>query len=364
MATFPLRVVDRRMEATDTASLWLAVPADLKSVFAYRPGQFVTVEAEIDGEPLARQYSLSSSPEDDRHLRITVKKVPGGRVSSWLVDRVATGDVLSVAPPRGRFLGEPDRPHHVILLAAGSGIAPILPIARHLSACADPHRVTLVYGNRRLPDIALHDEVRQLAATRPNLSVELALTGPEADWTGLRGRIDAALLAARYPDWRTGAQRDFPVQVYLCGPQGMMDAAESFFLERGLEPAAIRRESFDLVLDEADEEPPIEVSCAAEPGTSGACTELRALVGGESYSVAVGAGESLLAALLRIGADVPFSCQEGTCSSCIAKLRAGCVTVRAGVLKTLRREDLDEGLILACLAHPRTTAVTIDFDDI
>jgi ferredoxin-NADP reductase len=351
------------MEATDIASLWLAIPSDLKGAFVYRPGQFITVETELDGERLARQYSLSSSPDDDRHLRITVKKVPGGRVSSWLVDRVASGDILSVAAPRGRFLGDVEGPHHVILLAAGSGIAPILPIARHLAAGPDPHHLTLIYGNRRPSDIALHDEVKRLAAAWPNVSVELALTRPEENWPGLCGRIDAELLLARYGAWRKSAC-NLPLRIYLCGPQGMMDAAEGFFLEQGLAPSSIRRESFDLVLDEEEDGPPIEVSCADEPGVSGSCNELCALVGGESHKVEIGAEESLLAALLRGGADVPFSCQEGTCSSCIAKLRKGSVAVRPGVLKTLRREDLDEGLILACLARPRTTAVTIDFDDI
>ncbi|HVZ00081.1 MAG TPA: ferredoxin--NADP reductase [Dongiaceae bacterium] len=353
MATFPLRVVERRMEATDTASLWLAVPSDLKATFAHRPGQFVTVEAEIEGETLARQYSLSSSPQDE-HLRITVKKIPGGRVSTWLVDEVEIGQLVAVAPPRGRFLGALDRPHRVLLLAAGSGIAPILPIARHLAA---DHDVTLVYGNRSRADIALHDEVRNLAKA----TVELALTRPDESWDGLRGRIDAELIAARYPRWRDS---DLPVQVYLCGPEGMMDGAEAFLAANGVAKAAIRRESFDLVLDDADDEPPIEVACPDGAGVAGDCTELKALVGGESHTVNVEAGESLLAALLRAGADVPFSCQEGTCSSCIVKLRAGTVAVRPGILKTLRREDLDEGLVLACLARPRTVSVTIDFDEI
>jgi ferredoxin-NADP reductase len=364
MTTYPLRVRQKRQETPDCVSLWLEIPTDLKQTFEHRAGQFITVEADIGDEHLARQYSLSSLPGDEGGLRITVKKLPGGRVSTWLTENVKEGDLIEVAPPRGRFFQPPDGAHRVLLLAAGSGIAPILPIARHLLDEGNGHRVTLGYGSRHADEIILGAEVDELPGRHGSCKVEHVLSRPAAGWEGLSGRIDAALIRARMSDW-TGQGSYLPLTVYLCGPESFMDAAEAHLLAEGLDPSAIRRESFDLVLDDADDEPPIEVAGSDAPGEDAAiCESITAIVGGEEVSVTPEPGETILGALLRIEADVPFSCQEGTCSSCISKLKQGKASVAAGVRKTLRPDDLGEGLVLACLAKPKTKSIVIDFDDI
>lgn len=364
MSTYALRVTRKDRETADCASLWLEVPTDLNTAFQHRPGQFLTLTAEIGGESFTRQYSISSLWGDARGLRITIKKVRGGKVSTWIVDEVEAGDIIEVAAPRGVFFKSLDGAHRVLLLACGSGIAPILPIAQKLLRDGAGHRVALVHGSRNTDEIILRGEVDQISEHYRTAQLEHVLSRPDPDWSGARGRIDAAYLTARGSGWHPGAEH-LPLMIYLCGPEAFMDGAEGHFLAQGVDPSAIRRESFDLVLADDESEPPLIVSGTQTAGeASETCEEIVANVGGEEARVVPEAGETILGALLRAEAPVPYSCQEGTCSSCISKLKEGTAHVRPGVLKSLRQDDLDGGLVLSCLARPASKKILIDFDDI
>jgi ferredoxin-NADP reductase len=358
VTTYPLRVAQRREETGDTASFWFEVPGDLRTAFSYRTGQFLTIEEEIGGETVARQYSLASVPELDQRLQITVKRIPDGRMSTWLVSDVSEGDVLEVAAPRGRLYTPADDPRHYLLLAAGSGIVPLLAIARHVRNQDRRHQVTLAYGNRRTESIILRADVDRLASD--GVAVEHVLSRPPEDWAGPPGHVDPAYLAERWSDWTSCG---LPLSVFLCGPEAFMTAAEEWLVSRGVNIDDIRKESFDLVLNDDDSEPDLLVPEDQE-GEPEECQELSATVGGEEITVTPEPGEALLSALLRVSDDVPFSCQEGTCASCIVKLTEGQVGIRPGVLQTLRPADLKEGTILACLSRARSARVRIDFDDI
>jgi ferredoxin-NADP reductase len=359
MSTYPLKVARRRQETPDTASFWFDVPVDLRTAFTYRTGQFLTIEEEIGGETVARQYSLASVPDLDEQLQITVKRIPGGRMSTWLVDKVQEGDVLEVATPRGRLYTPADEARHYLLLAAGSGIVPLLAIGRQVAHAPLGHQVTLAYGNRHAESIILRAAVDALAGD--GAVVEHVLSRPPDSWSGPRGHVDPGYLATRWPDWSASP---LPPAVFLCGPEEFMSAAEQFLVERGVDINDIRKESFDLVLNDDDGEPDLLVPEAHDVDGHGQCVSLTAVLGGEEIEVTPEPGEALLTALLRVSDDVPFSCQEGTCSSCIVKLTEGQVGVRPGVLETLRPSDLDDRLILACLSRGRTETVRIDFDDI
>jgi len=360
--TYPLKVVRRRRETEDTVSLWFDVPKDLATPMTYRTGQFIAVEEELGGESVTRQYSLASVPELDDRLQITVKRIPGGRMSTWLVDEVEEGDILEVESPRGRLYVPAEEPRHYLLIAAGSGIVPLAAIARHVRhrARADgiDHRVTLLYGNRHEDTIILRGEVDDLAAQ--GVHVEHVLSRPPAGWTGATGHVDPGFLESRWD----GLADERPLSVFLCGPEDFMDAAEKWLVERGVPLDDIRKESFDLVLNDDDSEPAMVVPAEAADDEEEDCFLLTAMLGGEEIEVTPEPGERLLSALLRVSEDVPFSCQEGTCSSCIVRLTDGSVAVRPHVLQTLRPGDLGEGLILACLSQARTESVRIDFDDI
>jgi ferredoxin-NADP reductase len=359
VSTYPLKVARRRQETADTASFWFDIPIDLRTVFDYRTGQFLTIEEELGGETIARQYSLASVPELDERLQITVKRIPDGRMSSWLVDSVKEGDVLEVAAPRGRLYTPPEQARHVLLLAAGSGIVPLLAIGRHALSQDRGHRVTLAYGNRHPESIILRGDVDALAPA--GATVEHVLSRPPQQWPGYGGHVDPEYLAERWFDWTSGP---LPISVFLCGPEDFMSAAEKFLVEQGVDVNDIRKESFDLVLNDDDSEPDLLVPQDYDLDEPEDCFMLTAVLGGAVIEVTPEPGEPLLTALLRVSDDVPFSCQEGTCSSCIVKLVDGQVGIRPGVLQTLRPADLEEGLILACLSRARTESIRIDFDDV
>ncbi|TCK21319.1 ferredoxin--NADP reductase [Pseudonocardia endophytica] len=362
MATYTLRVDKRVQETDDTVSLYFRVPGDLATTFGYRPGQFVAVEDDPAGEDISRQYSLSSVPGTDPWLRITVKRIDGGAMSTYLVDRVSEGDLLEIAPPRGRLYVPTDEPRHYLILAAGSGVAPLVAIARHVLDGGGDDRITFLYGNRTEDGIILREEVDALA-THPRVQVRHVLSRPGEDWIGDRGRVDPAYLKGL---WESLADPR-PLSVFLCGPEEFMTAAEEFLVERGVDINDIRKESFDLVLNDSDDDGADDLLVpddAADGTEEPVAARVIAVVGGEEYEAETEADEPLLSALLRSGADVPFSCQEGTCASCIVKLAEGKVRIRPGVLQTLRPDDLQEGVVLACLSRARTDRVRIDFDDI
>jgi len=367
MNTYPLRVIGKRAETDDAASLILEVPVDLKPAFDYRAGQFITVVREVDGEPVARQYSLSSTPDIDEDLRITVKKVPGGAMSGWLVDTVEVGQTIEVSPPRGRFFVPLAEPGHVLLLAAGSGIAPLYAIARQLLLAGLGHRVSLAYGNRNQDSIILRDDLEQLARRHGDtvFSMEHVLSRPGPGWNGATGHVDPGFLADRLSRWRDASP--LPLHIYLCGPEGFMDNARECLVAQGVDANAIRHESFDLILNDDENEPDLIVRADGSednPESDVHCERVVACVGGEECEIVPEEGEPILAALLRGGADVPYSCQEGTCSSCISKVTEGVVKMRPIALKTLQQSDLDDGLILACQARPASRTVRIDFDEL
>lgn len=359
MTRYPLRLVQRRQESPDAVSLSFEVPVDLRSAFTHQPGQFVSVAIQTDGQTLERSYSISSLPRSDAPmLRITVKRVPGGKVSNWLVDQACPGQLIDVATPRGRFYVDPREPVHAVLLGAGSGVAPLVPIARTLCA-GGRHRVTFACGQRTAADLLLRDEIEALCGS-PGCTVLLRLSRAGADGAGGRGRIDRAFVADQVACWR---KPGLPLQVYLCGPEAFMNDALDALRSAGIPDDQIRRESFTLCADADSDEPGLVVA-GAEAGETGDCAVVSACASGMEGEATYEAGEGLLASLLRANAAVPYSCQEGTCASCIAALKHGTVELHPAVLRVLGQSDLDQHLILACLARPRSTRVHIDFDDL
>src|SRR5258708_18617675 len=221
-------------------------------VFRHQPGQFVSLAMDGDGQSLERSYSISSLPDIHPWLRITVKRLPAGKVSGWLVEQVQAGTVIELAAPRGRFFDPPANPVHAVLLGAGSGIAPLVPIAKHLSS-AGTHRVSLICGQRTEADLILRDELEALSGQQ-DCRVSLRLSRPEPGWTGGRGRVDDGYIARHLPGWR---EARMPLVFYLCGPEAFMREADDALRACGVAAATIRRESFALTPEEETGEPGI-----------------------------------------------------------------------------------------------------------
>ncbi|MFG1426786.1 2Fe-2S iron-sulfur cluster-binding protein [Roseixanthobacter glucoisosaccharinicivorans] len=371
MARHSLMVVEKIREADDTCSLRLQLPPDAPEVFTYRPAQFVHVRGMVDGQPVERSYSLSSTPGVDDHFQLTVKKVEGGALSPFLVERVQNGDWLEITEPQGRFFDEDrDQPRHYLLFAAGSGISPLFSILKWVLAKARGDIVTLVYASRCESGIIFRSELDALALAHPGqLRLIHILSRPGGSWTGEAGRLDAERIG-RLLD---GHDRDaLPEIAYLCGPDAFMSLVAETLAQRGLDPRDIRHESFlvtDAVsADTLDDATTVRIVPAGAPDdlpiATAPQTELTVEIDGEERVIHPRAGETILAALQREEIDAPFSCQEGTCLSCMCRVEEGAVRMRRHDLIGLTPEDLGAGIALACLSRAEGERARVSFEDV
>ncbi len=336
----PLRVARIVRETRDAVSVFLEDPSGRGLEFV--PGQFLTVEVEVDGRRLRRAYSLSTPPHSGESA-ITVKRIEGGRVSGHLNERLREGDVLHVLGPSGSFTVEPDpeADRHLVLLAGGSGITPIMSIARAVLATEPSSRVTLVYGNRGPADVIFRDALDALAAEhRPRFVVDHVLSDPPEGWTGATGMLDRATVEARLEALGTGG--DAHTDYYVCGPDPMRAAVREVLRARRVPAARIHEEVFVRPELRGDERP--------LPDTD---QTLHVRRDGLERTALVRPGQTLLEAGLSTGIALPFSCAMGGCAECKCKLREGEVVMEEP--NCLTEEERSEGWVLTCVSRPLGT---------
>lgn len=330
----PLRVVDVVDETPDTRSFVLDVPSELEQTFAYSAGQFCTFRATIDGEPVVRSYSMSSSPDTDDRFVTTVKRVPGGRMSNWMNDVLAPGHTIEVMRPTGLFvLRDTDEP--IVAFAGGSGITPVISIVK--SALATTARsIRLVYANRDAGSVIFGRELDRLrAASGGRLDLHHHLDGE-------RGFLEAAACAALASD-RVDA--DF----YVCGPTAYMDVVQDGLSAIGVDGTHVFVERFVATGEVATEVP-----------TAGVTESVVIKLSGAHKTVEYHAGDTVLETARRGGLNPPFSCEQGNCATCMAHLDAGEVRMRAN--NALTPEEIDDGWVLTCQSLPTTPEVVVDYD--
>jgi ferredoxin-NADP reductase len=324
------RVVD---ETPDTRSYVLDIPPELEETFVYAAGQFCTFRATIDGEPLVRCYSMSSSPDLDEPFTTTVKRVPGGRMSNWVNDTVAPGAVIDVLRPTGLFVLH-DRAAPIVAFAGGSGITPVISIIKSALVATD-RAVRLVYANRDADAVIFAGELDRLRAEHPDrLAVHHHL-----DSEG--GFLDAAGCAALAGD-------DTEADFYLCGPGPYMDTVEAGLTSRGVDAGRVFIERF--VLPE---------TAPAEPEGS-LTTSVVVQIANRQTRLPYRSGDTILETARRGGLNPPYSCEQGNCATCMAHLDEGSVTMR--VNNALTPAEVDEGWVLTCQAVPNSAEVVVDYD--
>ncbi|WP_280506145.1 ferredoxin--NADP reductase [Nocardia farcinica] len=304
----------------------------------YLPGQFLTVRIPDADAGGARCYSLASSPHADPAMKFTVKRVPGGRGSNWLCDTVCAGDELEVLPPAGVFtpasLDEP-----VVLVAGGSGITPVISIAKSvLSGGAGD--VVLVYANRDQDSVIFADELRELEARFPD---RLAVVHILESVQGYPTRRTLSLLLRPFAD------RD----AYICGPEPLMDLAASVCRSEGFAPGRVHTERFLSLHSD-----PFAAGAPPAADAEIAC-RVRVRIDGADHEVGWQAGRTLLDALLAAGVQAPYSCREGACSACVCTLTEGRVTLARN--DVLTDDDLADGYILACQAEPVDERIVVEY---
>lgn len=339
-----------------------AADADL---FAYQAGQYLTLKFVVNGKEERRAYSMSSAPRDEE-ISVTVKRVEGGIVSNHIANHVKAGDLVEVMPPQGRFLVKPDPAarRDYYLFGAGSGITPLMSILRTLLEEEPKSRVHLLYGNRDEQNIIFD---QQLAALQKRHEGQLLVRhilsrpikekagglrglfgGGKVSWNGSVGRIDIKAVQTFLNDY-PGAVAD--KQYYICGPGQMIDNVEQALLGLGVKKAVIHSERF------------VSANAAKQksvPTNPVAGAKAFVKLGGKDLEVEVKSGQTILDALLEDGATPPYSCLAGACSTCMAKVTKG--GVKMEVCFAIDDDEIAEGYILACQAHPTTPEVYVEFE--
>jgi ring-1,2-phenylacetyl-CoA epoxidase subunit PaaE len=340
-----LRVAAVELEGDDARAVTFAVPPGLRDTFRFQPGQYLTLR---HGD-LRRSYSVCAAPGEAP--RVGVRLVPGGAFSSWLHAALKPGDPIDVMEPEGRFGAALARqPRHVLAVAGGSGITPILSILKAHLAAAPGNRATLLYGNRRAASTMFKEELEDLKnrhLTRFTLHAVFSREGVDSPLHA--GRLDAPKVA-------TFLRLAGPVdEAFVCGPHAMNDEVEAALLAAGLPRERVHIERFGVPPEAG------EVSHAPQPGDA-ATAVVTVVRDGLVREVPFGAGdESILAAAARAGLDVPYSCKSGVCATCRCKLQEG--QVRMDRNFALKPADLAAGFVLACQAHPLTGRVRVSFDE-
>lgn len=335
----PVKEVVR--ETDDARSFVLDVPGDLRETFRYRAGQFCTFRVIIDGTQQLRSYSMSSAPETDPDLTVTVKRLPGGRVSNWFNDAVSAGDVLEMTKPAGVFtVREGERP--VVGICGGSGVTPVISIAKSVLASSQ-RSVKLLFANREPASVLFEQTLGDLAAQhRSRFEVQHHFDSDA-------GLLDAGAIA-QFADGSLDA--DF----YLCGPLPFMDLAETALSAAGVDPDRILIERFDAA------PAPAEAVATPPDAASEHTEEVTIVLKGTKHRVAYHAGDTVLETARRGGLSPPFSCEAGDCATCMALLQEGSVTMRAN--NALTPEEVEEGWILTCQSLPQASAVTVEYEDL
>jgi ferredoxin-NADP reductase len=322
-------------ETADTRSFVLEIPPECERNFAYAAGQFCTFRAVIDGEPVVRSYSMSSSPDTDDPFTTTVKRVPGGRMSNWMNDALAPGSTIDVMRPTGLFVLH-DRDVPIVAFAGGSGITPVISIIKSaLVTTARP--IVLVYANRTADAVIFANELAHLqAAHGDRLTVHHHL-----DAEG--GFLDAVGCAA----FVEHAHAD----LYVCGPGPYMDTVEAGLAIAGVAPDHVFIERFAL----PDEAPAAATDAATEVPES-----LVIRLDRRKHTVAYHAGDTILETARRGGLGPPFSCEAGNCATCMAHLDEGSVAMR--VNNALSEDELADGWVLTCQSLPTSAELVVNYD--
>ena len=346
-----LSVKNIKRETDKAISISFNLPENLKDTFAFQAGQYITLKTDINGNEVRRDYSLCVSPKSG-DLKIAVKEVKDGTFSAYANNTLNAGDTLEVAPPKGRFVFEPNdsKTKNIALFAAGSGITPILSIIKCALEEEVHSKVILVYGNKTTKDTMFLNELLELQhAHKDRFSIQFVFSQQDED-DAIFGRIEKSTVNYVMKNKHKHVDVD---AFYLCGPEAMIHAVKDVLTEHNIDESRIHFELFKAAkLAEVKEDAP------AAAGS----TKITVTVDDETTTFEMSQKQTILEAALDEDLDAPYSCQGGICSSCLAKVTEGSATMRQNNILT--ESEVAEGLILTCQAHPTTPTIAIDFDDV
>lgn len=351
----PLRVVDVSPETDEAIALTLAPADEHRALFAFTPGQHLTLRTEIGGKDVRRNYSLFVSP-DEGTLRVAIKRIAGGVFSGWALDGLKPGDTIESMVPRGQFTWAfaPGQRRHYVAFAAGSGITPILSLVKTGLAVEPDSQFTLLYGNRTSTSIMFLEDIAALKDRYLGRLQVYHFLDEEADDIELfNGRLDRERVTAVLETLIDPAQVD---AAFICGPGPMMDTAEAALRDAGVDPDAILVERFSVGRPAAADAAAAQAASRAAQGLT-----IQVAIDGRRRTVAFDAAEgNILDSARAAGLPAPFACKAGVCATCRAKLVSGEVRMLANY--GLSKEEVAAGYVLTCQAVPLGEGVAVDYD--
>jgi 3-ketosteroid 9alpha-monooxygenase subunit B len=323
----PLRVKRIVRETNDTVSVVLDIPDELRTAFSYRAGQFVTFRIQLDGGPVLRSYSMSSSPDVDDEMQVTVKQVDGGVVSSWFNAALAEGDTVESTCPAGRFCLD-DATGDLVGFAGGSGITPVISLVKTALATTS-RNVRLLYANRDSESVIFSTELQALAERYPgrvDIAHHLDVDNGFVEAAGIEGFVAS------------------DASYYICGPGPFMELIERTLQRHGVAAHRIHIERF-APAPQAEEIPP--------PFANTTTMQVTVELDGQTKSAEYRPGTTILQTARQMGLQPPYSCEAGDCATCMARLLEGNAAMR--VNNALFDDEVAEGWVLTCQAVPETS---------
>jgi len=346
--SLPIKKIHRETDKAVTLSF--NVPDSLKDTFLFKAGQYITLKSSIHDKEIRRDYSLCSSPKSGE-LKVAVKEVKDGTFSSYANQALKEGNLLEVAPPKGRFIFEPNdaKTKNIAAFAAGSGITPILSIIKCALEEEVYSKVILVYGNKTTQDTMFMNELLELQHQYSSrFSIQFVFSQADEDHA-VFGRIEKStvnyVMKNKYKDIEVDA-------FYICGPEEMINTVKDVLTGHGIANERIHFELFKAAKQTDD---------IGEDVASGK-TKVTVMIDDVESTFEMLAKQTVLEAALDEDLDAPYSCQGGICSTCLARLKEGEVKMRQNNILT--DGEVAEGLILTCQSHPLTPTIYVDYDDI
>ena len=348
---YPLVVSEVRRETEDAVSISFEVPEGLKQTFTFIPGQYLTFKTNINGEEVRRSYSICAAPSEGE-LRVAVKEIEGGKFSTYANRKLQAGISIECMPPMGNFKWQPSElTAHVVGWAAGSGITPIMSIAKTVLESNENNTFTLFYGNKKSNSIIFKDALEDLKNSYVDrLEFHHILSREDQGSDFSKGRIDAEKV-------KVFKGRFFKTESvtahYVCGPLGMIESVSEALEQMGTQKEKIHFELFNTSTPTADKKD-------TTTGTTGTSSVTIILDGEETNFEATGKG-FILDAALDAGADVPYACKGAVCCTCRAKIIKGSAEMVMNY--ALVDEEVKDGYILTCQAQPTSEKVIVSFDE-
>jgi len=346
---YKLHIKEVKRETPSAISVAFTIPTELQSAYKFIAGQYINLKLTLDGKEIRRAYSICSSPNSNE-LRIAIKSVKNGHFSKFANENLKTSDILEVGQPEGKFTFEPnaERQKNYAAFVAGSGITPVMAILQSVLESEPNSSFVLVYGNKTPEETIFHNQLHELQLKYVGrLFVHYVYSQTKVE-NELFGRIDKSNINFMLNNKQKEKEFD---KFYLCGPEEMINLATTVLKEHNVADKNIKFELFTTSSAENTE-------ASSHEGH----TKITVLVDDEETTFEMSQKQTLLEAALKQGIDAPYSCQGGICSSCLARISKGTAEMKKNSILT--DKEVASGLVLTCQAHPTSSEIFVDFDDV